>query len=246
MMVGRADPVALGRGRPQVAALPRETLVLEGVTVLQAMFEMPRSAREAVLPPGLHPTNPAALVLQAWACERSPWGPFRLVQTRAQCRSGARPRGFVTGAVCDAEAAGAALAEELGFPIRRGRVELSRGYDAILLRVAVDEAPTLELEAVDPEPLAPGDVQYSSSLTLAHLPRGLRLIQIEPEARLERAERLRPHLAHFDGAAWGDPRLDPYHPVSASIADGRLEIPPVRYVCRPDVLAFVGTEPIEA
>jgi hypothetical protein len=43
-----------------------------------------------------------------------------MAQVRAQTRSGLRPRGFVTGAVCDNPAAADALATDFGFPARLG------------------------------------------------------------------------------------------------------------------------------
>lgn len=245
MIVGSADPEELGRTRPTVASLPRQSFVLDDVVLLQAFYEMPRTAREPVLPPGLHPTNPAALVLQVWRCGDSPWGPFALAQARVQCRSGLRARGFVTGAVCEGSDATRALRDELGFPVRDGRVELQRGYDRVLATVEVDDRQVFEIEGEDPDPLSPGDLQYSSTLTLAHLPTGLRLVQIEPQVTLERAERVRPRLLGFDPSALGEPRLEPTHPVSGSIATGRIEIPPVRFVCRPAELAFTGTEKVE-
>ena len=45
-------------------------------------------------------------------------------------------------------------------------------------------------------------------------------------------------------AGWGDDRLAPYHVVSASIAVESIAIPAVRFVCRPDELAFSGTEKV--
>ena len=77
---------------------------------------------------------------------------------------------------------------------------------------------------------------------LARTPRGLRLVQVDPTFAVERAERGRPHLVAFDAAAWGDARIVPMHPVSASIAIADVTLPRLRYLCRPDVWAFEGTE----
>jgi hypothetical protein len=48
----------------------------------------------------------------------------------------------------------------------------------------------------------------------------------------------------FDAETWGNPLLDPWYAVSASVAVGTATLPPVRYACRPDVLAFEGTETV--
>ena len=36
----------------------------------------------------------------------------------------------------------------------------------------------------------------------------------------------------------------PFDPVSASLAQGRLTLPKLRFVCRHDELVFTGTEPV--
>jgi hypothetical protein len=77
---------------------------------------------------------------------------------------------------------------------------------------------------------------------LAHTPRGLRLVQVDPAVAVARAERGRPELGAFDAVAWGDARLLPTEPVSASIALADVTLPALRYLCRPDVWAFDGTE----
>ena len=245
MILGSARVEDLVAARPRVGSLSAGPITLPGAEVLQAMFEMPVAAREAVVPPGLHPTNPALCVILAWRCPESPWGAFSLAQVRAQVRSGLRPRGFVVGAVCDNPAAADALATDFGFPARSGEVLLRRAYDAAWLEVSVAGHTILALEGMDPEPLLPVDVLYSVTLNLAETARGPRLLQVEPEYEIERAERLRPRLLSFHPEGWGDRRLDPYFAVSASVTRATIVIPRLRFVCRPDVLAFQGTEKAE-
>ena len=47
-------------------------------------------------------------------------------------------------------------------------------------------------------PLRPEDAYNVASMHLAHTPRGLRLVQVDPEFEVERAERGRPLIGHFD------------------------------------------------
>jgi hypothetical protein len=103
----------------------------------------------------------------------------------------------------------------------------------------------VSLRAFDPEPLSPGDVSYSSSVVLAGTPRGMRLVQVDVDAAPARAERVRPRLGEFDAPAWVHPTIDPYHPVSASVARGEMTLQHLRYVCKPDELAFTGTERVD-
>jgi len=244
VILGTAKLDDLKARRPALPGFDAEPVSLPGAEVVQAMFEMPSSARECIVPAGLHPTIPPALVLQAWRCPESPWGEFSVVLARAQTRSGVRPRGFVTGAACDNAAAASALAAGFGFPAQPSEIRWQRAYDTVLLEVARGGETILAFEGADPDPLAPGDVQFSGTLNLADTPRGWRLVQVDPELTPRRAERLRPKLSAFAPAAWGDPRLDPYYPVSASITLADIVIPKLRFVCRPEETAFTGTEKV--
>lgn len=242
MLVGTADPALLARGAARLEDFGGEPLELVDCEVFQSLFEMRSDARESLLPPGLHPTNPATLAVLVWRCATSPWGPFALCQLRVGCRSGVRTRGLALACACDQPEAARALGARWGFAPRPAAIALRRRYDRTSLRVDLDGAALLDLVGVDPEPLAPDDIQFTGTLTLAETERGLRLIQVEPGYALADAERLRPRLERFDAEGWGVPALAPYHPVSASIAAGCITLPPIRFVCRPDVGAFEGTE----
>jgi hypothetical protein len=244
MLTGDASVDALAADVTTVTTWDTTPVTMDGVELVQAMFELRSSARQALLPPALHPTNPPTAVIQAWRCPESPWGAFELVQVRVQCRSGLRPRGFVVGAVTDNGVAADGLAATWGFAARVGEVRLRRHYDETTVEVAVAGATVLQLRGRDPDPLGPDDVGYSSTLNLARTPNGLRLVQLDMTAQPDRVERLRPALDRFDAAAWGNPRIEPWYPVSASVAVGRMTLPPVRFCCRPDVLAFEGTETV--
>jgi hypothetical protein len=242
VLFGTADPAALAVGAPVMPSFDAEAVVLPSVEVLQVMYELPGALREPLLPPALHPVDPPLVQWLVWRCPESPWGPFTVAQTRIGCRSGLRPRGFLRLAVVDADAAAAALAGGWGVRARRGAVLLRRGYDAAAAEVRLDGRTVLDVGLRDPDPLAPGDVQYTASMHLATTPRGLRLVQCDPGFRVERAERGRPVLSAFDAAAWGAAGAGPTAPVSASIAVAEVTLPRLRYVCRPDVWAFEGTE----
>jgi len=244
MLFGTADLDALSAGAPRMSSLDADPLTLAGAEVLQAAFELPGALRECLLPPALHPTDPPLVWMSMWRCAGGALGPFALAQVRVSCRSGVRPRGFLLGAVVDGADAGAALAARWGFRCRAGSVVLGRQYDAVDARVAIDGRTVLELRVRDPDPLGAHDVQYTASMHLAHTPRGLRLVQVDPDVRVERAERGRPALAAFDAAAWGDARIAPAHPVSGTIAVADVTLPRLRYLCRPDVWAFDGTEAV--
>jgi hypothetical protein len=203
---------------------------------------MSGATREVLLPPALHPTDPPLVSWTFLRCASGPLGAFAIAQLRVECRSGLRPRGFLVASVIDSMEAGRTLASRWGYASRPGEVRLARQYDAVTGTVRVDGSMILDVALRDPDPLGAHDIQYTASMHLARTPRGVRLVQVDPAFAVERAERGRPHLVAFDGAAWGDARIVPTHPVSASIAIADVTLPKLRYLCRPDVWAFDGTE----
>ena len=242
MLIGRADVAELAARAPTIDAFAAETVKLEQVDVLQVTYEIAARHREDLLPPGLHPLNPPLLTWLFWRCRSSPWGAFAMAQTRLECRSGVRARAFLVAAVVNNEEAAGALAAKWGYLARTGAVALRREGAVVRGSVVCHTREVLDIEVTGLEALGTEDVQYVANMNLAHTPSGLRLVQVEPEVHVQRAERGRPRLDAFDAPAWGDARILPVYPVAASLVTADLELAPVRFVCRPDVLAFEGTE----
>jgi hypothetical protein len=242
MLQGTAAVDGLAAWAPTMVGLDTEPLVLDDVEIVQVHYEIDARDLEAPLPPALHPTVPPHISLVAWRASDGPLGAFSLVQLRVGCRSGIRQRGFVLGAVTDAAGAAEALASRWGYPCASGAIEIDRGYDRTRVQVTIGAEPVLDVSLLDPLALAPDDVQFIASMHLAHTPRGLRLVQVDPDIALTRVERSRPDLACFVAGAWHADGVVPRWPISASVAIGRVTLPALRYVCRPDVMAFEGTE----
>jgi hypothetical protein len=222
--------------------LDTKPAVLDSVEVLTLTFEIAADSAQDVLPPGLHPTIPPLVTWMVWRCAESDWGPFAMAQTRVECRSGARPRAYLVGAVVDGALAGDELAARWGFACRTGDVSLERSYDRISAEVTLDGRVIFAADAVDPVPLGPTDVQWMANMNLAQTPRGLRLVQVDPDYDVTRAERARPILTTFDAAAWGEERITPVYPVAASFTVATVTLPRIRYLSAPDQLAFFATE----
>jgi hypothetical protein len=242
MLIGSANVDELALSAPSIDHFDGAPVACEQAEVLQVMYEIATPYREAMLPPALHPTDPPLVSWLFHRCPASPWGSFAMAQTRIECRSGLRLRAYLVSAVVDNPSAADALRQRWGFTIRAGRIELHRHYDSTRATVVTDRGTILDMIVSDPDPLSPGDVQYVANVNLAHTPRGLRLVQVEPRYQVQRVERGTPRVVTFDGAAWGDARIEPIYPVSASFALADVTIPRIRYVCRPDTLAFDGTE----
>jgi len=248
MLVGTADVATLVEQLATAAidAYRVEPVVLERVACVQLTAEMRKSAREAVLPRSLHPTNPPALSLQVMDVGSSPWGAFRVAIGRVSCRSGVRARGFTTAAFASTRASCEGLRGTFGFPARIADVQLRHGYDGVDVSVALDGKKVLAIHAIDPEPMDVHDVQYTGTLNLARTPQGLRLVQVEADHDAKRLERLRARLIAFDGNAFGNALLVPALVVSSSLAQETVVFPPIRFVCKVDELAFTGTESVQA
>ena len=245
MLTGTADVEALARRAPTLEGFGTEPLALEGVLTLQVLCEIERAGSDALLPPGLHPTLPPIVIWLVQRVPESPWGPFQLAQTRIECRSGLRPRGFLRAGVIDNKEAAAALAARWGYGLQEGDVLLSRAYDRVRATVELGGRPVLDVALEDPSPLGTGDIHYAANMHLAHTPNGLRLVQVDPDYAIERAERGDPSVTLFDAAAWHSEGARPGFPVSACISVATLTLPALRYVCRPEVLAFQGTERVD-
>ena len=219
MLSGTAPVDDLMTHAATMAGFDTAACALPGTQVLQLMFETAVSGRQTSLPAGLHPTNPPSMVVQAWHCPESEWGAFSLASARVQCRSGLRPRGFVQGCVVDNGAAAAELGARWGFPAQVGEVTLDVGYHDTHLSVAIDGTSVLEVRALDPLPLGNDDIAFSGTLTLAHTPRGPRLVQVDTDMVCDRAERLIATMPTIDAAALGlHPSVAVTHPVSASLS----------------------------
>ena len=244
MLQGTADVDEVAANAPYVATPATEPLSIPKAELLQVAWEVTAADRDAVFPPALHPVNPPIVTFSFLRARECTLGPFTLAETRLLCRSGIRTRGYHVGAFVDNDEVATVLSTGWGYRVAVADVTMSHRYDGATGRVAVDGVVALLAGHVSPRSLSPSDLQYTSTMHPARLDRGLRLLQVERDHQFVRAERGDPFVDAFDAAAWGEPRLRLSHPVSASTAVADVAIKPVRFVCRADVWAFDGTEPV--
>jgi hypothetical protein len=232
-----------------VVTLGDAELHLEGVDILQVMYEVRATDIEGLVPPALNPTIPPVVVFLVQRVEKSEWGPFALVQARVSARAAVRPRAFLVSAFCNNPAAAAALSGSWGYRTTLADIHLRRFHDRVDCEVLREGEPILRVALVDPEPITGHDIQYPPGMHLALVEDGAttlpRIVQVDAEYEFHRADRGRPELSLFEASAWGDGRLEPVEPVSASFAKCDVAILPVRYICNPDIPAAEGTENVE-
>ena len=226
---------------PVVLAAPAtEAVVLEHAVVVQATFELAGLGREPVLPAGLAPTVPTLLTFLAVHVPDGPLGRLSFAQARLSCRSGVRARALVVASEVEGTSAAVEqLAEGWGLGGRSGAVRLDRRYDRVTVEVP---AWGLVLAVADPSPIGAGDIQYVAGLHPVTTSDGeSRLAQVELDVVLERAERGRPELVTYDGLLVGSRRVQPAHPVAATVAAGTFTLPRIRYLLDPELPPHLGT-----
>jgi hypothetical protein len=241
---GSAELGSLAARAPELRSFAAEPLVLPGVELLQVTYEAGGAQPESLFPPGLSPTLPVLAVLSLWRAPVSPIGGFTLAQLRLSCRSGVRPRQLLLSSFAAGDTARGALNERFGFGARAADVRLERGYDRIEGGVSLGGRALLQVTALAPLPLASGDLQFFSSVHPARTEKGLRLVQIDTDFAVSRAERGRPRLERFDAEGFGAPALRLSYPVAAFFAVADVTLQKIRFVSRADVPAFAGTEKV--
>ncbi len=232
MLVGSAGPDTWAAHAPEVSGPPSEPLDLGRVTWLQAGFEQSGGGGPELFPPGLHPTGPVLVTVQAWR-----WATGAVAMVRASCRAGVRLRALVTRSVVAGD--GDRLAS-WGLDGGRAGIDLGVGYDRSRLTVDAD-GPVLDVTVQQPAPLRPDDQQHVAAMVPVSTSGGLRLWQVEPDITNVLVERGRPRLDRFEAGFWGE-SLAPRWPVAGVRAEVDLTLPPVRFAQRPEELAFTGTE----
>ena len=246
-LAGSLDIRQLLEGAPTVTLDDRE-LHVDDVDILQVMYEIGASDVESLIPPALNPTIPPVISFLVYRARDSEFGPFSLVQTRLTARAAVRPRAFLVSARCDNPDAAEVLSSSWGFRIEPAEIRLRRFHDRVDCSVVVDRKTILQVSLIDPQPITGHDIQYAPGMHLArvHGDDGTkpRLVQVDSEFVFRRADRGRPELGTFDSSAWGDQRLVPLEPVSASFTACDVTITAVRYVCNPDIPASEGTQSV--
>jgi len=239
---GSVEPLAARA--PKLESLDTGPLTLPEVQVFRVTYEIARRDAQNFFPPALQATVPPLVTWCFHRCADGPLGAFCMAEARLHCRSGARARTYLLASLIDSAAAGAALTAGWGFGPRAGLLSLDRCYDRIDARASLGDRCILALSMLDPTPLGPNDIHFAPGMHAAHTPKGLRLLQVDARYEVRRSERGRPRIHTFSAADWNEARVQPRFPVAASFTTAELTLEPLRFMSRPEVNAFEGTEPI--
>jgi hypothetical protein len=246
-LYGALDVAALTAPLPRMTDLDTEAWTLPDAEILQLSWEVGEDTLPR-LPRAMHPAVPAYVSIAVTRYPEGPVGLFLLAQVRLMGRAGAHPRGLVLGAVASSRAAVDALRARWGYPATLGQVSLTRYHDRVVAEVRRGGESILDCALLGPEMISPGDVQYIASVTLAEVPEAdgthRRIVQVDPDYTLKRAERGRAHASRFVAEAWGAPGLTLSHPISASVTVCDTDLPRIRFVMDSEIPAFRGTRRI--
>ncbi len=223
---------------PVLQGFDTEPWDLRQAEVLQAIFEIAEEPAESLLPPALHPSIPPYATFSFATFPDSPVGRFALAQVRVVGRAGVRPRGYLLGAYTTTEQAAVALRTRWGFALEQGEITIDQRHDRITGQVRQGGDVILRLELENPEQISGADVTFLDSLHLVRVQQdgGERplLIQVDPEYVFHSAQRGRPRLSVFRGAAWGaDSCLQCTNPVSAVFVRCDTDLPKLRFALDP-------------
>lgn len=251
-LYGTLDITRDATALPTLDSLDTEAWTLPRAEMLQLLIEVPRSTTEGLLPKAMHPALPSYVSLSVTRYPESPVGPFNLAVLRLGSRAGAHPRGFLLGAVASSAAAARELRGRWGFPVAAGEVKFLRRHDRVSGTVTRDGRMVLDCALVDPQPVAGSDVQYINWVTAANAPLDGQkpgqtqplLIQVDPKYTFHKAERGKPQVRAFDGAAWNAPALALADPIIATCCTVDTDLPRIRFVMDPLKPVFQGTRRI--
>ncbi len=188
-------------------------------------------AREAILPPSLHPTIPAALSLQVWSVGASPWGAFRLAMvTRGVSQRRARPRLHVGALIRRLRSACDGVRSHVGFSGATLGRTLRHGYDGVDARVVVAGREILTYPGARSRAHGHQRRAVHRHVESRTNPNGIRLVQLEADHAATRVERLSARLSAFRRRGMGQPvaRSVPRRVGVAGDGDGRVSADALR------------------
>jgi hypothetical protein len=231
LLYGNRAPSTVTLAAEPLDVSPQETLVLPDVAILYVLFEMPMTVALERLPVALHPSIPAVLGITVMHAKESPFGEFTLAYQGIACRTGIKPRHFITGAFCGNAQAAHYFTVRYGLDVRAAEVSYLETYDRVHGEVRVDGRSILDLSIVECLPLVGNGalIKYSPPLAATRVNGEPALVQFEAGYDFKRSIRGRPQLTAFDAAALGDAAVKPATPIAGSNAVVDLHLMPVRF-----------------
>lgn len=231
LLYGQRAPGTLVLAAEALDVSTQEILLLPDVEVLYELFEMPMQVALARLPVSLHPSVPAVLGVTVMHAKTSPFGAFTLAYVGIACRTGIKPRHFITGAFCGNDRAANYYCTRYGFAGQSANVSYRETYDRTRGEVIVAGRPILDIAITEcvPRVGVGGMIKYSSPLSSTRIDGKPAMVQFEAGYDFKHSVRGRPQLAQFDATALGDAALTPTMAIAGSRAVVDRHLMPARF-----------------
>jgi hypothetical protein len=226
------------RGSAQLGSWDDGPIELNGVRMLVIRSEALVQDRLALLPRSIYPTSPPVVAWHVLDVAESPWGSFAFADMRLSCRAGLRPREYSLLTYVNSERAAAGLGSRRGGRLQVAEVDVDFNYDDTPAEVRLDGERILAVNGVDPTPLGANDIQWVATMNPARTPDGeLRLLQVERDIKIQRAEKMTPRFVAYQPDKWYQPPIRLGIPVAAIRVNADISIAPIRYHCSATVRA---------
>lgn len=232
---------------PKIDALATENDAWSaGAEILTFTHEIDTQRGFKTLPAALHPSLPPYVQIVFRKIDGGPFGPFKSAEVNVRGRSTIHQVGFTVAAYADSSAAVDWLRDRYGQPARVADIRFDRRYYGVECGIELDRECAFRGRMEHLHYISPADVLFTHSMTLARLPdERVRLVQVELEYELERAERGTARIDTFDADVIGEPNLVLRNALPPTLVQAReLAFRGVRYLVDPDLPAMQGTERI--
>ncbi len=242
LLYGHRDSATVALAATALDLTTSDTVVLPDAEIFYSLFELPMHVALERLPRSLHPSIPAVMGVTFIRAKDGPLGPFILAYLGVACRTGIKPRHFITGAFCDNVEAADFFARRYGFAIQMAEVQYHETYDRVRGHIGLNGRSLLDLVIAQCIPLvgAGATIKYSPPLNAVSVGGKPALVQFEAAYDYKRVLRGRPQTLQYDAAGLGDSAVAPTQPIAGSHAIVDLHLMPVRFQAHLDVPAETG------
>jgi len=217
-----------------------------GAEILTFTSEMDADRGFLTIPPALHPSLPPYVQIIFRRIDDGPFGEFVTAEINVRGRSTIHQVGYTVAAYASSSDAVAWLRDRFGQPTVLADLNFARRYYGIEASIAVDGHVLFDGLMETPHYISPSDVLFTHSMNLARLPdERVRLVQMELDYVLERAERGVARIGAFDAPGLGDANMVLTNPLPPTLVRAKeIGYLSVRYVLDPKQPAMTGTEKI--
>lgn len=231
LLYGRRAAGSVATAATPLDVAADDTVVLENAEIFYTLFEMGMEHALTRLPVSLHPSVPAVMGITFIRADDGPLGAFTLAYLGIACRTGIKPRHFITGAFCSSADAAGFFTRRYGFACRAADVHYHETYDRVRGHIGVDGRALLELVIAQCVPLvgAGATIKYSPPLNATLVDGRPALVQFEAAYDYKRVLRGKPQALIYDAAGLGDAAVVPTFPIAGSHAVVDLHLMPVRF-----------------